>query len=265
MNHAKKMVLVPEHTLERLQQRQNVNTPPLTTRLNGLDHDIQDVLKDDKISEDEKVRQYSQALQNYLTYYNQRKDQPINVKIQPPPVPVKQPDHEEKPQEVQPSGQADQAESDPGTTIEREIIQVLPKTLKDRGKMLMEKIKENPEVMKWDDRGQLVFEGKPLKGSHISDLIKDSLRSTKKLTPPLGYDRFTQGLAKMNAPDHLVGNKKRKTALRNMKAGIQQKSDDQPVGDNEWFPTPLTSTSGAMRSKPTRGEKTKQRWLTFRS
>ena len=93
MNHAKRMVLVDENTLERLQRRQNVSTPPLTARLNELDHDIQDVLKN--IYEDEKVRQYSETLQNY----NQKKNQPINVKIQPPPPTVKEPT--EPPQEAQ--------------------------------------------------------------------------------------------------------------------------------------------------------------------
>lgn len=258
MNYAKKMVLVPEHTLERLQKRQNVSTPPLTARLNGLDHDIQDVLDDNQLTKDEKVRQYSQALQNYLTYYNQRKDQPINVKIQPP----KKKSNEDTAQEAQ----SEQESTEPlPPSIEREIIQALPRTLKDRGKMLLEKIKENPDVMKWDERGQLVFEGKPLKGSHIIDLIKDSLRTSKKSTPPLGYDWFTRGLAKMNAPDHLVVNKQRKSTLRNLKTGVQPPLSQGPEQEerNEWFPTP--SIPGPVRNvrRKTRQE-IRQRWLTFR-
>ena len=71
------MVLVPEQTLERLQQRQKVNTTPLTSRLKDLDHDIQDVLKSKELTDEEKVREYVQNLQNYLTYYNQAERSPL--------------------------------------------------------------------------------------------------------------------------------------------------------------------------------------------
>lgn len=255
MNHAKKMVLVPEHTLERLQQRQNVNTNPLTARLNGLDHDISDVLKNNKLSDDEKVRQYSQTLQNYLSYYNQRKDQPVNVKIQQPPVP-KPP--EKEPQEVH----NEEQEENP---MERDILRTLPKSAMERGQMLLKQIKENPSVMKWDDRGQLIYDGKPVVGSHISDLLNDLLR-TNKGAAPLGWEMFTKGLAKMNTPDNLVRNSQRKTLLRELKSGVQEKEKEKnEEKKNEWFPTPELSSPGPIRRMKTRNaqKQMRQRWLTF--
>ncbi|KXJ27633.1 hypothetical protein AC249_AIPGENE16815 [Exaiptasia diaphana] len=53
-----------------------------------------------------------------------------------------------------------QEETVPEVGLEREILQALSKTSKACGKMLLEKIKENPEVMKWNDKGQLIVEGK---------------------------------------------------------------------------------------------------------
>lgn len=249
------MVLVPEHTLERLQQRQNVNTPPLTARLNGLDHDINDVLKNNKLSDDEKVRQYSQALQNYLSYYNQRKDQPVTVKIQQPPAPSPPTD---QPQEAQ-------NEKEDESTMERDILRTLPKTAVEKGQMLLERIKENQEIMKWDNRGQLIYEGKPVVGSHISDLINDLVRS-KKGTGPLGWEMFTQGLAKMNTPEQLVRNSQRKGLLREYKAGNQPQAE-KPPEKNDWFPTPELSSSGPIRNiQKTRNtpKEMQQRWLTFK-
>lgn len=266
MNHAKKMVLIDENALKRLQRRQNVSTPPLTSRLNGLDHEIQHVLKETNISDDEKVRLYTQALQNYLQLYNQKKNQPINVKLQPQVPTVTE--VSETPQEAQP---IQQEETAPQNDLERNILQTLPKTSKHRGKMILEKIKENPEVMKWDDKGQLVFHGKPIAGSHISDLIVDSLKTGKtSARGPLGWEMFTQGLAKVNAPEHWLRNVQRKSALREFKAGTQKSSqrEEEEAGEdrNDWFPTPMTPP-GPMRSKKTlnKSKAMRQRWLTFRN
>lgn len=256
MNHSRKMVLVPEHTLERLQQRQHVSTAPLTSRLNGLDQEIQQVLKNDTLSEDERARQYNQSLQNYLTYYNQRKHQPLKVKMESSTDSKKQ---EEKTDDMElnktPPVPTEQPQEN---VLERDIIRALPRTLKDRGKLLLETIKQNPDIMKWDERGQLILDGKPQQGSHIGDLIDDSLR-TRKGTKPIGLAAFTKGLAKMNAPEHLIRNKDRKNALRELKSGVQRQEREE----NEWFPTP-NEVPGPIRSKtrnPTK--KTRQRWLTF--
>jgi len=255
--NAKKMVLVPEHTLERLQQRQTVNTPALTSRLNELDHEISDVLNNKKLSDDEKVRQYSQTLQNYLSYYNQRKSQPINVKVQQPPVP--------KPSEREPQEACNDTTPETTNTMERDILRTLPKTVVDRGQMLLEKIKENPSIMKWDDRGQLIYEGKPIVGSHISDLINDLVRSIKG-TGPVGWEMFTQDLAKMNTPDHLVRNSQRKALLKEYKSGVQPVVE-KVQESNEWFPTPELSSIGPLKRPNTRNahKERRQRWLTFKS
>ena len=247
------MVLVPENALERLQQRQKVNTAPLTARLNVLDHTIQDVLKSDELTEDEKVRQYSQTLQNYLTYYQQRKGQPINVKLDQP-LTIKQTAPVEKPQEPQEEHIPEVLD-----TVERDILSALPKSLKSRGKLLIDKIRENPEVMKWDNRGQLIFEDQPLPGSHIVDLVGDILRD-RKGTDPVGWEVFTRGLAKMNAPETFVRNERRRNALREFKSG---------TGNLEAFlPTPPPSgrTPGPIRPvHRTRNtsKQMRQRWLTF--
>ena len=265
MSHMKKMVLVPEHTLERLQQRQNVNTAPLTSRLNGLDHDIQDVLKNNNLSEDEKARQYTQSLQNYLSYYNQRKSQPLKVKVEPPITVKQQEDTEPKPDEsneLKEKLQEAQKEVENSDGIERDLIRALPKTLKERGKILLSKIKEHPNIVKWDKNGQLIFEGKPLQGSHIADLIDDSLRKRKGVEP-IGWESFTKALAKMNTPEHLVRNVQRRTALRELKSGQTGSSKGEDNVD-DWFPTPLPKTPGPIKSKTHNPKKQmRQKWLTF--
>jgi len=195
MNHARKMVLVPEQTLERLREREKVQAAPLTSSLTRLDHQMEELLNNKAISDEEKVRRYSQALQNYLIYYNQRKEEPLKIKLEPSlTLDTQEKENEEKRTVLEVPVQ------EFPDKIERDIVNALPKTLRNRGKLLIEKIKENPEIMKWDRRGQLVFEDRPLPGSHIVDLIGDFMRERKGVDP-IGWQIFARGLAKMNAPE----------------------------------------------------------------
>ena len=77
------MVLVPENTLERLQQRQQILTPPVTQTLKNLDSQMGDILESKQLGDEEKAKLYNQVLQRYLTYYDQGKGRPL--KQQKPP------------------------------------------------------------------------------------------------------------------------------------------------------------------------------------
>ena len=67
MNHTRRMVLVPENTLERLQQRQQILTPPVTQTLKNLDNQMGDILENKQLDDEEKAKLYNQVLQRYLT------------------------------------------------------------------------------------------------------------------------------------------------------------------------------------------------------
>ena len=62
------MVLVPEKTLERLQQRQQILTPPVTQTLKNLDSEMGDILASKELDDKEKAKLYNQVLQRYLTF-----------------------------------------------------------------------------------------------------------------------------------------------------------------------------------------------------
>ena len=56
MNHTKRMVLVPENTLERLQQRQQILTPPVTQTLKNLDSEMGDILSSTQLDDEQKAK-----------------------------------------------------------------------------------------------------------------------------------------------------------------------------------------------------------------
>ena len=139
--------------------------------------------------------------------------------------------------------------------IEAEILRALPKNLKQRGKLLIDKIKEHPDVMKWDQRGQLIYQDQPLTGSHVVDLVGDMLRPRKGFDP-VGWETFAQGLAKMNTPEDLVRNQARRVVVRNYKSGGKQYETPQFT-----FPSsvgPVRNTRNATKHR-----RQGRRWLNF--
>ena len=63
MNHSKRMVLVPENTLERLQHHQQILTSPLTQTLKNLDAEMNEILSSKEIDDEMKEKLYNQVLQ----------------------------------------------------------------------------------------------------------------------------------------------------------------------------------------------------------
>ena len=56
------MILVPENTLERLQQRQKILTPPVTQTLESLDSEMNDILSSKELDDEAKASLYNQVL-----------------------------------------------------------------------------------------------------------------------------------------------------------------------------------------------------------
>ena len=176
MNHTRRMVVVPENTLERLQQRQLILTSPLTQTLKNLYSEMTDILSSKQLDDEEKAKLYNQVLQRYLTYYDQRKGQPFHVKLTTPkPVETSKPDEESK----EASKESTEVETTP-SAVEEEVITSVPKLYKAEARQLLDKIKENRDVLHWNEKGELMYENKPISGSHVVDLVND-IASTKRV------------------------------------------------------------------------------------
>jgi len=50
-------------------------------------------------------------------------------------------------------------------------------------------IRHGGNVLKWNERGQFIYMGEIIEGSHITDLIRDAV-SVKSIYKPLGYEQF---------------------------------------------------------------------------
>ena len=190
MNHTKRMVLVPENTLERLQQRQQILTPPVTQTLKNLDSEMGDILSSKQLDDEQKAKLYNQVLQRYPTYYDQRKGQPLHVKLTTPKqVETSKPDEESK----ETSKESTEVETFPSAV--EEVIKSVPKLYKAAARQLLDKIKDNRNVLHWNEKGELMYENKPISGSHVVDLVNDMLRHRTGFEPA-GWSVFARGLQK---------------------------------------------------------------------
>jgi len=239
---ARKMVLVPENYLSTLHQYQKVQTTPLVKTLGELDTEMERILSRKDITDDVKVKLYNQAMQKYLEYEKQRKvKEPIAVKIH--------------------SEQADKTENhansavdvDQQTTVNHmddEILNSVPKLSRNKAQLLLNKLKQNKDVMFWNERGELTYDGKPVPGTNIVDLIRDTM-SARKNFQPTSRELFSRGLARVNTPLNWIGNDNRKNAVERY-TSTNELTNDTSIHASSFTLSPPPS---ANKSKPSKKKK----------
>ena len=252
------MILVPENTLERLQQRQQILTPPVTQALKNLDSQMGDILSNKQLDDEAKATLYNQVLQRYLTYYDQRKGQPLHVKLTTPkPVETHKPEDSNEKTSKESTAEA---EIIPTSAVEQEVIKSVAKLYKTGARQLLDKIKENSDVLNWNEKGELLYENKPISGSHMVDLVNDILRHRKGFEP-VGWSVFARGLARMNVPENIVRNPQRQSAIREFKTRVREETPESPT---RWLPTPPTTSSAPVKKQRRRVQSPRPqavRWL----
>ena len=89
---------------------------------------------------------------------------------------------------------------------EKQIIDSVAKTMQNRAKLLIQKLKDHSDVTSWKDNGQLVSEGLIVPNSNIVDVVNDVLRTREGFLNPEHSSTFAKALAKINVPEDFVRN-----------------------------------------------------------
>ena len=173
------MVLVPEDVLNRYEQKQKIETPPITSNMMHQDTAISEILQSTDMSDVEKQKLYNANMESYLSLKRQKDDQIPTVRIAQ--------DAEQKSKEKAPLSDVD-------------VIGHLPVTLRPKAATLLRRLKARPDVISWDESGQVKVDGKEIPDSNISDLVKDN---------PKGAQEFFRGLSKINVPKDIARNTER--------------------------------------------------------
>ena len=178
---AKKLVLVDPNMLETRPAKPIPNA--VEDEVRELDQRMETVLKRTDLSLRDKLHRYNTIMNDYLHVLDDYKS--FKSSPPPPPPPV--------------------SKEERWNNLETDVLKSLSAKFKTKGERLLTYLKTSPHIG-WTDKGELVVRGESIPGSHMVDLVKDTLvRSTqrKNKPPPPGQRIFRQALVEMNLPRDL--------------------------------------------------------------
>ncbi len=141
------------------------------------------------------------------------------------------------------------------------IVRGIPKTMRTRAIALLEWLKARPDVISWDDMGQVKIDGVLIPKSNISDLVSSAMRS-RKYFDPVASQEFFNVLSNINVPKDLVRNEEgwKRVTQKGKGWGDQrflQSTPIMPHPEKSWGG--FTSLYGEGRGKRKKPPKRKQK------
>ena len=117
-----------------------------------------------------------------------------------------------------------------GEPLDSEIIMAsIPKQFRYKVKAILAYIqRDSYHLMNWNEKGELIYRGKVIQGSHISDFLKSTQRLYKSFTP-VGETMFRHGLAELHVPVSLLGNQLRPMEASSSKQKLLETTPRPPV------------------------------------
>ena len=196
MDLMRKVYITQQEMLKFMKEKRQDSLSPNLRKYYEARQEMNDWLEQDDVPEDTKATMYAQQLQRV----NQLKNQ------------VFRPEPTNKEQTMT-------SESDGATpsqqlnATDKQIIDSVPKTMQNRAKLLIQKLKDHSDVISWNDNGQLVLEGSIVRNSNIVDLVNDVMRKRKGFNPE-NSNTFAKVLAKINVPEDYLKNPDRIDSIR---------------------------------------------------
>ena len=191
MDLMRKVYLTQQEMLKFMKEKRQDFLSPNLRKYYEARQEMNDWLEKDDVPEDTKATMYAQQLQ--------RVNQLKNQVFRPEPSPVQMITHME---------QTMTSESDTSQQLsatDKQIIDSVPKTMHNRTKLLIQKLKDHSDVISWNDNGQLVLDWSTIPNSNIVDLVNDIVRKRKGFNPEHS-STFAKALTKINLPEDYVRN-----------------------------------------------------------
>jgi len=219
MDAVKKMALIPSSTLARLQVQQQLDAGPVLNRFSTLDTEMQKILSDGSLPDDVKVGYYNNALRRYESMKTQE-SKPIEIDFPKAEKELKLPE------------------------ADVDIIGRLPNNLKNKGRLLLKYLTENPDV-EWNEKREMIHRGRLIPNSNFYDLFNDLAKSYKSdRQQPIGFQQLAESLHRANIPKDAISHTARWNQIINpVQRRLQFPDDDQPG--------PSTSPRSPPRTPPT--------------
>lgn len=172
-----KMFLVSPHQLKRLTQP--AESSIRQTAEDDLDERMRAILQQPGLNSYEKVKRYEALLQRYLTLLKQgqKDERRVTLSLSSDPV-----THDPSPpSESEPAQPPQGTEWDESDVAANEVLKSLPPRDRKNARYIMQKLTDGDGG--WTTRGEFVYKGNVVKGSHMIDLFKNLSLPYKKKKP----------------------------------------------------------------------------------
>ncbi len=127
------------------------------------------------------------------------------------------------------------------------IVRGIPRTMRTRAIALLERLKARPDVISWDDMGQVKIDGTLIPKSNISDLVSSAMRS-RKYFDPVASREFFGVLSNLNVPRDLVRNEEGWKKVTQEGKG-NQRGKGGLISPGAWYQLEETQWRGIGRGK----------------
>lgn len=188
MEHAKKMVLLPYETVERLEHAQKLNSVQTPgNEMSRLDNEMSRILSSQTSDDAARWKDYQQVLLRFLRLVEEGR-------VVPSPETT---DNDTKPS---PSTRNESVFN------EETIMSSVPQKYRTKAKLLFNALKNVPNnVFDWDDTGTVSIHGNRIERSNLIDLVNDAMRARKSISAH-GVQEFAKMIRDCNMPREFIGN-----------------------------------------------------------
>lgn len=100
------------------------------------------------------------------------------------------------------SPQQDYCHSNTQDSIHEDLLSSLPLPLRSRAKVILNHLAKHTNLQ-WNDKGEIIVNGKVVTGSNINDLIKIQLKDYRSFHP-VGAEVFSQLVQESNVPQSVL-------------------------------------------------------------
>jgi len=224
MEHAKKYALVPEEMLTRhtISNKQ----------LSDLDKSMIEILNS-SLEDHEKVSRYYDLLQKRLKM-NQFNSPYKLTEVKS----SKEEENSDKETEESPITikKEDRRDEKLGDSYDSIILNSIPPNLKRRADNALSILKSRPDILKWNNQGEICYRGETIPQTNIADLF-NLMFTDKKKTHILAKNTFLSALEELNLPKQYIRNKylKLPITVKIPDVEMKNKSDVSPqAGEKKW-------------------------------
>ena len=160
----------------------------------NVDKNMEETLRRTDINDGEKQKLYYANLERYINLKHQKNNDfpTVNVAMKSTTLDGNIP------------GERREGEGTPTETLsDSTIVESIPKSMRNRAVSILNRLRTHPDIVSWNDTGQVKLNGERIQGSNISDLLGDVVRRRRNFNPVRSKE-FFRVLSKLNMPKDLM-------------------------------------------------------------